>query len=125
MQKPVQRMTLQEFRDELGWTWAAWDAANLDGVLAGGQPPALGERASGHQLVAQELLRRPSNCRAPPSAMALTGFGAVHISTESVLGMMRVTKQVVATQVMTAVKYPGEWEQGCTRVPASPSSAEA
>jgi hypothetical protein len=62
MQKTVQRMTLQEFRDELDWTRPAWDAANLDGVLAGGQPPALGERASRHQLVAQELLRRPSNC---------------------------------------------------------------
>ena len=61
MQKPVQR-TLQELRDELDWARPAWDAANLDGVLVGGQPPALGERASRHHLVAQELLRRPSNC---------------------------------------------------------------
>ena len=42
MQKPVQRMTLQEFCDELDWTRPAWDAANLDGVLAGGQPPGVG-----------------------------------------------------------------------------------
>jgi hypothetical protein len=46
MQKPLQRMMLQELRDELDRTRPAWDAANLDGVLACGHPPALGERVS-------------------------------------------------------------------------------
>jgi hypothetical protein len=63
MAKPVQWLTLQELRDELDRTRPAWEArlADLDGALAGDQLPALGEDAHSHQLVANELLRRPSN----------------------------------------------------------------
>jgi hypothetical protein len=61
MEKPVQWMTLQELRDELDRTRPAREAevADMDGVLAGGQHPALGKEAHRHQLVANELLRRP------------------------------------------------------------------
>ena len=60
MEKPVQWMTLQELQDELERTRPAWEAGlDPDGVLAEGPHPALGEDA--HQLVANELLRRPSN----------------------------------------------------------------
>jgi len=62
MDQSVQRMTLQELRDELERTRPAWDAevADLDGVLAGGELSALSEDAHRHQMVADELLRRPS-----------------------------------------------------------------
>ena len=62
MDQSVQRMTLQELRDELERTRPAWDAevADLDGVLAGGELSALSEDAHRHQMVANELLRRPS-----------------------------------------------------------------
>jgi hypothetical protein len=61
MEKPVQWMTLQELRDELERTRPAWEAgvAHLDGVFADGPLPALGEEAHRHQLVENELLRRP------------------------------------------------------------------
>jgi hypothetical protein len=42
MEKTVQWMTLQELRDELELTPTAWEALDLDGVLAGGQLPELG-----------------------------------------------------------------------------------
>ena len=62
MKKSVQWMTMQELRDELERTRLAWetDHADLDGFLAVGEHPALGEDAHRHQLVANELLRRPS-----------------------------------------------------------------
>jgi len=62
MDKSAQRMTLQELRDELARTRPAWDElADLDDVLEDGQLPGLGEDARRHQLVQNELLRRPSN----------------------------------------------------------------
>ena len=61
MGKPVQRMTLPELRNELERTRPAWEAMDLDGVLAVDQLPVLDEDAHRHQLVANELLRRPSN----------------------------------------------------------------
>jgi hypothetical protein len=61
MEKPVQRMTLPELRNELERTRPAWEAMDLDGVLAFDQLPVLDEDAHRHQLVANELLRRPSN----------------------------------------------------------------
>ena len=63
MQKPVQWMTLQELRDELERTRPAWDAefADLNDLLAGGEHGALSENAQPSQVVADELLRRPSN----------------------------------------------------------------
>jgi len=60
MEKPVQWMTLQELRDELERTRPAWETLDLDGVLAGSELAALSEDAHRHQLVADELLRRPS-----------------------------------------------------------------
>jgi len=60
MEKPVQWMTLQELRDELERTRLAWETLDLDGVLAGSELAALSEDARRHQLVADELLRRPS-----------------------------------------------------------------
>jgi hypothetical protein len=62
MEKSVQWMTLQELRDELERTRPAWEAevADLDSVLAFGQLPVLSEDAQRHQMVANELLRRPS-----------------------------------------------------------------
>ena len=61
MEKLVQWMTLQELRDELDRTRPIWEAVDLDGFLADGQLPVLSEDAHRHQLVADELLRRPSN----------------------------------------------------------------
>jgi hypothetical protein len=61
MEKPVPWMTLPELRDELERTRPAWETMDLDGVLADGQFPVLSQDAHGHQLVADELLRRPSN----------------------------------------------------------------
>jgi hypothetical protein len=62
MEKPMQWMTLQELRVELDRTRPAWEAevADLDSVLADGQLPALGKEAHRHQMVENELLRRPS-----------------------------------------------------------------
>jgi hypothetical protein len=56
-------MTLQELRDELDRTRAAWEAqvGDLEGVPAGDQLPDLREDAGRHQLVQHELLRRPNN----------------------------------------------------------------
>jgi hypothetical protein len=59
--KPVQWMTLPELRDELERTRPAWEAVELDDVLSTGQLPALSDDAHRHQLVAQELLRRPDD----------------------------------------------------------------
>ena len=53
-------MTLQELRDELHRTAGAWEDLDLDGVLADGELAALSEDAHRHQMVADELLRRPS-----------------------------------------------------------------
>ena len=52
--KSVQRMALQELRDELYRTRPAWEAevGDLEGVLTDGQRPALGQEARRHQLVA-------------------------------------------------------------------------
>jgi hypothetical protein len=63
MEKPVRWMTLVELRDELERTRPAWevDRADLDRFLACGQLPAPTEDAHRHQLVADELIRRPSN----------------------------------------------------------------
>jgi hypothetical protein len=60
MEKSVQWMTLQELRDELHRTSKAGEALDLDGVLADGELAALSEDAHRHQMVANELLRRPS-----------------------------------------------------------------
>jgi len=60
MNQPVQRMTLQELRDELHRTGKAWETLDLDRVLADGELAALSEDAHRHQMVANELLRRPS-----------------------------------------------------------------
>ena len=57
---PLQWMTLQELRDEFHRTDHAWEAMDLDGVLADGELAALSEDAHRHQMVANELLRRPS-----------------------------------------------------------------
>ena len=62
MEKPVQWMTLQELRDELERTRPAWETLDLVGVLAGSELAALSEDVGRHQLVADELLRRPSEC---------------------------------------------------------------
>jgi hypothetical protein len=62
MEKLVQWMTLQELRDELGRTRPAWDElADLDDVLEDGQNPSVAGDARRHQLVQNELLRRPNN----------------------------------------------------------------
>ena len=61
MEKPVQRMTLPELREELERTRPAWETTDLDGVLADGQLPVLSKDAHRHPVVADELLRRPSN----------------------------------------------------------------
>ena len=62
MGKPVLWMTLQELRDELERTRSAWEAGlEVDGVLTAGQLPRLGHDAQRHQVVSNELLRRPSN----------------------------------------------------------------
>ena len=55
-------MTLQELRDELDRTRPAWDElADLDDVPKEGELPALSEDARRHELVLNELLRRPNN----------------------------------------------------------------
>ena len=54
-------MTLPELRDELEWTRQAGETTDLDGFLAHGQLPVLDEDAHRHQVVADELLRRPSS----------------------------------------------------------------
>jgi hypothetical protein len=62
MEKSVQWMTLQELRDELNRTRPAWDElADLDDVLEDGELPALREDTRCHELVLNELLRRPNN----------------------------------------------------------------
>jgi hypothetical protein len=63
MEKSVQSMTLQELRDELDQTRPAWEAevGDLVGVLTDTQRPALGKESRRHQVVANELLRRPNN----------------------------------------------------------------
>jgi hypothetical protein len=61
----VHWMTLQELRDELERTRPAWEAMDLDGVHADGQLPALGQDAHRHQVVADDLLRRPCLDDAP------------------------------------------------------------
>ena len=61
VENSLQWMTLQELRDELDRTRPTWEElADLDDVLNDGQLPALGEDARRHQLVQNELLRRPS-----------------------------------------------------------------
>jgi len=60
MNQPVQWMTLQELRDELERTALAWETLDLDGVVADGELSALSADAHRHQMVANELLRRPS-----------------------------------------------------------------
>jgi hypothetical protein len=54
-------MTLQELRDERERTRPAWETTDLDGFLADGQLPVLSKDAHRHQVVADELLGRPSN----------------------------------------------------------------
>ena len=62
MEKSVQWMTLQELREELDRTRPARDAMDLDRVLAGSELAAMSDDAHRHQMVANELLRRPSGC---------------------------------------------------------------
>ena len=58
----MQWMTLHELRDELYRTRPAWDElADVDDVLEDGELPALSEDARRHELVLNELLRRPNN----------------------------------------------------------------
>jgi len=57
IQKPV---TSAELCDELDRTRPAGETTDLHGVLANGQLPALSQDAHRHQLVAEELLQRPS-----------------------------------------------------------------
>lgn len=63
MEMSVRCMTLSQLRDELDRTRTAWEAevGDLEGVLTDTQRPALGEDARRHQMVANELLRRPNN----------------------------------------------------------------
>jgi hypothetical protein len=62
MEKSVQWMTLQELRDELSRTRPSWDElGDLDDVLQDGELPAVSEDARCHELVLNELLRRPNN----------------------------------------------------------------
>jgi hypothetical protein len=62
MEKSAQWMTLQELCDELDRTRPAWDErADLDDVPKDGELPALSEDARRHELVLNELLRRPNN----------------------------------------------------------------
>jgi hypothetical protein len=62
MEKSVQWMTLQELRDELDRTRPAWDElADQDEVLRDGELAALSEDARRHELVLNELLRRPND----------------------------------------------------------------
>ncbi len=57
----MQWMTLAELRDELVRTRPAWEAVDLDHVLATGQLAALSDEAQRHHLVAKELIQRPSS----------------------------------------------------------------
>jgi hypothetical protein len=52
---------IQELRDELERTRPDWEAMDLEVVLADGQLPVLDDDAHRHQLVADEMLRRPNN----------------------------------------------------------------
>jgi len=62
MEKSVQWMRLQELRDELDRTRPAWDElSDLDDVLEDGELAVLSEDAGRHELVLNELLRRPNN----------------------------------------------------------------
>jgi hypothetical protein len=61
MGMPVRWMTLQELRDELDRTRPAWDATDLDDAVAEGELPVLSKDAQRHQMVVNELLRRPSD----------------------------------------------------------------
>jgi len=61
MDEPVQWMTLPELRDELERTRLAWETTDLDGFLADGRLPVLGQDAHRHQVVADELVRRPND----------------------------------------------------------------
>ena len=54
-------MTAQALRDELERSRPAWESMDLDGILADGQLPVLSKDAHRHPVVADELLRRPSN----------------------------------------------------------------
>jgi hypothetical protein len=56
-------MTLGDFCDELDRTRHAWEAevADLDGVHAFGHLQELSGDAHRHQMVMNELLRRPSD----------------------------------------------------------------
>ena len=54
-------MKLQELRVALERTRPAWEAMDLDVVLADGQLSVMDEDAHRHQVVTDELLRRPSN----------------------------------------------------------------
>jgi hypothetical protein len=58
-EKPVQWMTLQELRYERDRTGPAWETTELDGVLADGHLPVFSQDAHRHQVVANELPRRP------------------------------------------------------------------
>ena len=71
LNEPVQRMTLQELRDDLEGTRPAWDAevAVLNDVLADGEHAALIEDAHRHQMVANELLRRPTSATRRPTIL--------------------------------------------------------
>ena len=60
IQKPVQWMMPAELHDELDQTRPAGETTDPHGVLANGQLPALSQDAHRHQLVAEELLQRPS-----------------------------------------------------------------
>ena len=54
-------MTLQELRDELERTRPILEAADLGRVLADGQLPVMSKDVvHRHQLVANEMVRRPS-----------------------------------------------------------------
>ena len=53
------RGTRAHLRDKLARTRPAWEAVDVDGVLADGQLPAFSKDALRHQVVADELLRRP------------------------------------------------------------------
>ena len=54
-------MTVPELRDELERRRQAWETTDLEGVLADGQLPPLSQDAHRHQVIADEVLRRPSN----------------------------------------------------------------
>jgi hypothetical protein len=61
MKKPLQWMTLQELRDELHRTQAAWEAELDPNSFLSREPlPMLSQDAHRHQEVVDELLRRPS-----------------------------------------------------------------